>query len=115
MYKILLFCLLICCVASGQIRQDPKDVCFVPKDGDSLFWKTIKTGAKAAAAEDENYNFIWLAPRSYNVKNQIKIIQALTVKRVDLIAVAPVSDEVLIPLKEAQKHGLKIATFQSGL
>lgn len=91
-------------------------IAVIPKGATHEFWKSVKAGADAAAAEI-GCEVIWSAPdKEDNRDSQISKVQDFISQKVDGIMLAPLDDTALRqPVMEAQSAGIPVLIFDSGL
>lgn len=83
---------------------------FVPRAFVSVYFVTMADGVKEAAAENPNIDVQIISPVDQkDIEGQIRIVEDLTMKKVDLLAVSVNDPKALIPaLKEAQAAGIPV-------
>ncbi|MDR1611350.1 MAG: sugar ABC transporter substrate-binding protein [Planctomycetota bacterium] len=78
---------------AGQIR-----VSVVLKALDSEFWRSVESGALAAAKENPDIVLSILAPaREINVQEQVQIVEDIIAKGTDVLVLAPCGGQELAP------------------
>jgi ribose transport system substrate-binding protein len=82
---------------------------FVVKNKTNDFWRLLEEGAEEEGAA-KNAEITFYAPGSdKDAQSQIKEIQKLIDEKVDVICVAPISDEMLLPaLEDASDAGIHV-------
>ncbi len=80
------------------------------------FFEAAQEGADEAAKQLGNTEIIYTGPTSTTAEGQIEIINALIAQHVDAIAVSADSKDALVPaLKKAQRRGIKVISWDSGV
>ncbi|WP_299087185.1 autoinducer 2 ABC transporter substrate-binding protein [uncultured Metabacillus sp.] len=97
-----------------DIQTDPYTVALVPRFiGNSSYYDSVEEGAKEAA-EKLGVNLIFTGPPVDDYQMQIKVIEDLIKKNVDLIAVSATDPFKLLPvLNIAREKGIKVITWDS--
>ncbi len=97
-------------VAEEEVSEEKFIVGYVPRAFVSAYFVTMADGVEAAAAEKEDIEAQIVAPLDQqDVEGQIKIIEDLTQKNVDLLAVSVNDPHACIPsLLEAQEKGIPV-------
>jgi ribose transport system substrate-binding protein len=102
---------MICLIPSYSLGADKKFlVGFVPRAFVSVYFVTMADAAKEAAAKNPNIELQIVSPvNQSDIEGQIKIIEDLTQKKVDLLAVAVNDPNAVVPsLKEARSAGIPV-------
>lgn len=96
-----------------DVRVKPYTIALVPRfEGDS-YYKAAEAGAKEAA-DQLGVNLIFTGPPVADPDQQIKVIENLIEKKVDVIAVAATDPFKLLPvLNKARIQGIKVITWDS--
>jgi ribose transport system substrate-binding protein len=83
---------------------------FVPRAFVSVYFVTMADAVKEAAAKNPHIDVQVVAPMDQkDIEGQIRIVEDLTMKKVDLLAVSVNDPKALIPsLKEAQAAGIPV-------
>lgn len=81
------------------------------------FFEAAHTGAKEAATEiKDNVEVIYTGPVTPTAEGQIEIINSLIAQKVNAIVISANDTDALVPiLKKAQKRGIKVVSFDSGV
>ncbi len=81
------------------------------------FFEAAYDGAKEASAEiKDNIEIIYTGPVTPTAEGQIEIVNSLISQRVDAIVISANDTDALVPiLKKAQKRGIKVVSFDSGV
>ncbi|MDG3084858.1 rhamnose ABC transporter substrate-binding protein [Vibrio hannami] len=81
------------------------------------FFEAAYEGAKEASAEiKDNVEIIYTGPVTPTAEGQIEIVNSLISQRVDAIVISANDTDALVPiLKKAQKRGIKVVSFDSGV
>jgi ABC-type sugar transport system substrate-binding protein len=110
--NILFFVLVLLLVIPGQSMASGKKfvVGFVPRAFVSVYFVTMADAVKEAADENPNIDVQIVSPIDQkDIEGQIRIIEDLTQKGVDLLAVSVNDPKACIPsLKEAQAAGIPV-------
>ena len=102
-------------IANAAINKDPKDIVIpvIYLDVSINFAQPIKAGVEAAAKEFGVNAFID-GPVNWNIDQQISIIENYITKKVDGLAIAPLSAEVIDPIiAKALEAGIPVVTFNT--
>ncbi|MCW2515468.1 MAG: sugar transporter substrate-binding protein, partial [Mycobacterium sp.] len=92
--------------AGGKIK-----VAFVPKLQGSPYFEAMDTGAKQAAADLGNVEWLYQGPTSADAAAQAQIVRSFIQQKVDVLVVAPNDPDSMAPLmKQAQDAGIKVLT-----
>ncbi len=96
---------------SGRLQ-----VAVIPKGTTHEFWKAIHAGA-VTAGKELDVEIIWKGPlREDDRDEQIKIVEAFSVRRVAGIVLAPLDDQALVPaVKDAVRAGVPVVVADSDL
>jgi ribose transport system substrate-binding protein len=99
--------------AAGEAKYT---IAVVPKGLTHDFWKTVRAGADAAAAELDA-KVVWNGPdKETEVAKQIDILQDMISSKVDGIVMAACDANALIDvINEAQGQGIPVVTIDSGV
>jgi len=110
--NVLFFVLVLLLVIPGQSMASGKKfvVGFVPRAFVSVYFVTMADAVKEAADENPNIDVQIVSPIDQkDIEGQIRIIEDLTQKGVDLLAVSVNDPKACIPsLKEAQAAGIPV-------
>jgi len=81
------------------------------------FFEAAYAGAEEAAKQiDESVKIIYTGPVTPTAEGQIEIVNSLIAQRVDAIVISANDTDALVPiLKKAQKRGIKVVSFDSGV
>lgn len=80
------------------------------------FFEAANKGAQEAAKELGDVEVIYTGPTSTTAEGQIEVINSLIAQKVDAIAVSANDTDALVPiLKKAQKRGIKVISWDSGV
>lgn len=81
------------------------------------FFEAAHEGAQEAAKEiNDNVEVIYTGPVTTTAEGQIEIINSLIAQKVDAIVISANDPDALVPiLKKAQKRGIKVMSFDSGV
>lgn len=105
--------LLISCSSEQQIRiEETYTIGVVTKSGTSEYWMSLCEGVEQAA-DQYGMDVIILQPDSEkNKEAQIKMVETLVRKNVDIIAISPVdSGDAQIYLEAAEEKDIPVITF----
>jgi ribose transport system substrate-binding protein len=100
-----------CLLPSYSMGADKKFIVgFVPRAFVSVYFVTMADAVKEAAAKNPNIEVQIVSPvNQSDIEGQIKIIEDLTQKKVDLLAVSVNDPNAVVPsLKEAQSAGIPV-------
>jgi len=81
------------------------------------FFEAAYEGAQEAAKEmSDNVEIIYTGPVTPTAEGQIEIINSLIAQKIDAIVISANDPDALVPiLKKAQKRGIKVVSFDSGV
>jgi rhamnose transport system substrate-binding protein len=86
-------------------------VAFVPKLQGSPYFEAMDTGAKQAATELGDVEWLYQGPTSADAAAQAQIVRSFIQQKVDVLVVAPNDPDSMAPLmKQAQDAGIKVLT-----
>ncbi len=89
-------------------------ICMLPKKKGIPYFSSCANGAKKAAEELGNVEFIYDGPTDGSPEKAAAMIEKWVLKRVDVICVSPNDPDVLAPaMKAAREKGVKVITFDS--
>ena len=110
--KVLLFVLLLMAVILFHSFAYAKNfvVGFVPRAFVSIYFVTMADAVKDEAAKNPNVDVLIISPMDQkDIEGQIRIVEDLTMRKVDLLAVSVNDPKALIPsLNEAQTAGIPV-------
>jgi len=90
---------------------DKIKVAFVPKLQGSPYFEAMDSGAKQAAQELGNIEWLYQGPTSADAAAQADVVRSFIQQQVDVLVVAPNDPDSMAPLlQEAQAAGIKVAT-----
>lgn len=116
---IAILCIGISCISCGReedTRQDEKyTIGVVTKSSTSEYWMSLCEGVRKAA-EEYDMDVIILQPDSEtNKEAQIKMVETLAKKKVDIIAVSPLDSQAAKEyLKAPNENGVPVITYDDG-
>jgi ribose transport system substrate-binding protein len=96
----------------------PLQIAVIPKGTENQFWQSIKAGADAACAENnQECKVIWDGPNPENdLTAQVNIVNTMVNKKVNGIVIAACDKTALIgPVKAAMSAGIPVVTIDSGI
>ena len=97
--------------SSQAASGDKVKVAFVPKLQGSPYFEAMDTGAKQAAADLGNVEWLYQGPTSADAAAQAQIVRSFIQQKVDVLVVAPNDPDSMAPLmKQAQDAGIKVMT-----
>ena len=101
-------------IASAQQKTK---IVIIPKSGESVFWKSVRMGAKLGATALSGIEIIWDAPASEdNVDQQISILEKYAVDDISGIMLSPLSQNELAPIvSKAMNKKIPVLIFDSSL
>ena len=117
MMRALIFLLVAMMFMSFSVTAKDKNIVFIPKSNDQVFWHIMRSGVDEALHELGNINLTWRGP-AYNddTDSQIKILRVYTRPDVDAIIIAPTDQTRLVePILKAVKLGIKVIVVDSAL
>lgn len=86
-------------------------VAFVPKLQGSPYFEAMDAGAKKAATDLGDIEWLYQGPTSADAAAQAQIVRSFIQQKVDVLVVAPNDPDSMAPLmKEAQDAGIKVMT-----
>lgn len=96
--------------------QPALKIAVVPKGTTHSFWKSVESGARAAAKEF-GVEVIWKGPLKEDDRaQQIGVVQQFVGSGVSAIVLAPLDDTALrTPVRSAMERGIPVVIFDSGL
>ncbi|MBN1398424.1 MAG: substrate-binding domain-containing protein [Bacteroidetes bacterium] len=102
---------------TSVLAQGKSKIVIIPKSGESVFWKSIKMGAKLGATALSGIEIIWDAPASEdNVDQQISIFEKYAVADISGIMLSPLSQNELAPIvSKAMNKKIPVLIFDSSL
>lgn len=88
----------------------------IPKGATHTHWKTVQAGAQKAA-DEEGVELIWQGPQKEDDRQaQIQVMQNFISQGVDVIALAPLDAQSLVPqVQSAVKRNIPVIIFDSAL
>lgn len=109
-------CALSLALACGAAQADEKRVALVVKALGIGFFEAANEGAMEAAKEIGDVEIIYTGPVTPTAEGQVEVINSLISQRVDAIVISANDTDALVPiLKKAQKRGIKVVSFDSGV
>ena len=97
--------------SSQAASGDKVKVAFVPKLQGSPYFEAMDTGAKQAATDLGNIEWLYQGPTSADAAAQAQIVRSFIQQKVDVLVVAPNDPDSMAPLmKQAQDAGIKVMT-----
>ena len=100
-------------LAMGSVAQAQTTMGVVVKIGGIPWFNAMEMGIKEQAAK-EGIDAFMIAPTSADPALQVRAIEDLIARKVDIIGVVPNDAEVLEPvLKRARDAGIKVVTHES--
>jgi ribose transport system substrate-binding protein len=108
--------LLVQCTGNSALCQEKLKIAVVPKNDESLFWKSIHQGVKMGAMASR-IELIWKAPYTDNDKNQqISLVEQYTSDNVSGIVLAPSDfEDLVLPVAKAMKKEIPVLLFDSAV
>ncbi len=101
---------------SGLAQADDVRIGLVVKALGIGFFEAANQGAQEAAKELGDVEIIYTGPTSTTAEGQIEVINSLIAQKVNAIAVSANDTDALVPiLKKAQKRGIKVISWDSGV
>ena len=96
----------------GQLR-----IAVIPKGTSHQFWRSVHSGAEAAAKELGNVVILWKGPETEaDTSGQIAVVKNFITNRVDGIVLAPNHSQSLMDVvSEANAENIPVVIFDSGL
>lgn len=92
--------------STGKVK-----VAFVPKLQGSPYFEAMDTGAKQAAADLGDVEWLYQGPTSADAAAQAQIVRSFIQQNVDVLVIAPNDPDSMAPLmKQAQDAGIKVLT-----
>jgi ribose transport system substrate-binding protein len=86
----------------------------MPKSLDQAIFKHAKVGAERAAAALGNVEILWRGPETTDAARQKEMLEALITQKVDGIAIACTSGELLTEaINKAEEAGIPVVTWES--
>ena len=86
-------------------------VAFVPKLQGSPYFEAMDTGAKQAASDLGDVEWLYQGPTSADAAAQAQIVRSFIQQKVDALVIAPNDPDSMAPLmKQAQDAGIKVLT-----
>ena len=115
--KIMRKCLLLALLLLCSCRQTHKKaIAVIPKGTSSIFWVAVEAGA-LAAGQQFGVEILWNGPaQETEYDRQIQIVDSMTTRHVDGIAVAAAERRALAaPIERAVAAGIPVTVFDSGV
>jgi ribose transport system substrate-binding protein len=103
-------------LAPGCNRDKRKVIAVIPKGTSHLFWVSVQAGA-LKAGQDFGVEVLWNGPaQETEYERQIQIVDSMTARHVDGIALAVTEKQALVgPLERAVAAGIPVTVFDSGI
>jgi ribose transport system substrate-binding protein len=97
-------------------KRDRKQIAVIPKATSHLFWVSVQAGA-FAAGQEFGVEVLWNGPAlETDFSRQIQIVDSMTARRVDGIALAAAERKALVQsVDRAMAAGIPVTIFDSGL
>ncbi len=107
---------LLAAVSSAAVAQDKPYIALISKGFQHQFWQAVKLGADQAA-KDFDVTVTFEGPDGEGaVDRQLDMISTVLSKKPSAIAIAAIDSQATVPLlKEAQKAGIPVIAFDSGV
>ena len=92
-------------------------IAVIPKGTSHQFWRSVHSGAEAAAKELGNVEILWKGPETEaDTSGQIAVVKNFITNRVDGIVLAPNHSQSLMDVvSEANLENIPVVIFDSGL
>src|ERR1700716_748004 len=98
---------------NGQVRAANEEVAVVVKIGGIPWFNAMEKGIQKAGKEN-NLNAYMIGPTSADAAQQVRAVEDLIARKVNVIAVVPNDAKALEPVfKRAQEAGIKVITHES--
>jgi len=99
------------------LPQEKLKIAIVPKSGSTLFWKSVKVGAKLGATALSGVEIVWNAPKSEDdIQQQISILEQNIASGVSGIVLSPIhKDALAVTVSKAMSKGIPVLIFDSVL
>lgn len=102
--------------ASHTLAADDVRIALLVKALGIGFFEAADKGAQEASKELGDVQVIYTGPTTTTAEGQIEIINSLIAQHVDAIAVSANDTDALVPsLKKAQRRGIKVISWDSGV
>jgi len=103
-------------ILPGCNQSRRKTIAVIPKGTSHMFWVSVHAGA-LAAGKDFNVDILWNGPaQETEYDRQIQIMDSMTARHVDGIALAVTERQALVPpLERAVAAGIPVTVFDSGI
>jgi len=103
-------------LSTASFSQDKPYIALVSKGFQHQFWQAVKLGAEQAA-EDFDVTVTYEGPDGEGaVDRQLDMISTILSKKPSSIAIAAIDSQATVPLlKKAQKAGIPVIAFDSGV
>ena len=103
-------------VTAAGCKSDRKQIAVIPKATSHLFWVSVQAGA-FAAGQEFGVEVLWNGPAlETDFSRQIQIVDSMTARRVDGIALAAAERKALVQsVDRAVAAGIPVTIFDSGL
>jgi ribose transport system substrate-binding protein len=110
------FAILVALLLIGCNREHRTVIGVVSKGQAHQFWQTVHAGADAAGKEFQ-VDILWNGPaEETDFGRQIEIVDSMTSRRVNALAIAPVERKALVQsVERAVKSGIPVTVYDSGL
>lgn len=102
-------------VSSSSAKEESDiEIGFVLKEKKAEFWKLLAAGAESEGKKKKVTVTIQGTDDDSDAQTQVKEVRSLIKRKVDVICVAPISDEMLLPcLKDAVDAGIRVIAVDS--
>lgn len=103
-------------LAPGCNRDKKRVIAVIPKGTSHMFWVSVQAGA-LKAGQDFGVEVLWNGPaQETEYERQIQIVDSMTARHVDGIALAVTEKQALVgPLERAVAAGIPVTVFDSGV
>lgn len=104
-------------LAAGACQRTGKKViAVIPKGNANIFWQTVHAGAVKAARE-LGVEIVWNGPpNETDISEQLQIVETMTNRHVDAIALAPADRKALVgAVERAADEKIPVVIYDSGI
>ena len=116
MKKVIVILLLIAMIPVIASSQDKPRIGVISKGYQHDFWRTVEAGVQAAAKEYKVDAYFVGPEKETEIARQVNMVEDAINQKVDAIALAALDTKALgPPARKAQKAGIPLVTFDSGL
>lgn len=115
--RIIIVVLILFNMQNIVLAQEKLKIAVIPKSTTTLFWKSVKVGAKLGAAALSGVEILWNAPTAEdNIDQQISILEQCSTEDISGIILSPIHRDVLAgSVSKAMNKKIPVLIFDSAL